>query len=92
MFKLIIHGKVQGVGYRAWLKNTARSLNLRGCVYNNNNGTVEAIIFCSKKQIAGIVKLCYVGSNFSKVESINYFQFNDKNIYEFGEEFFIKTN
>jgi acylphosphatase len=40
--RLIVHGKVQGVFYRDWTVRTARSLDLRGWVRNEADGTVAA--------------------------------------------------
>jgi acylphosphatase len=41
---LVISGKVQGVFYRGWAIETARSLNLSGWVRNRMDGTVEACV------------------------------------------------
>jgi acylphosphatase len=40
-FKAIVHGKVQGVYYRAFASRAARSLSLKGYVRNLNSGDVE---------------------------------------------------
>jgi acylphosphatase len=36
-----IHGRVQGVGFRAWCWQTAAALHLDGTVRNNPDGTVD---------------------------------------------------
>ena len=39
----VIHGRVQGVGFRAFTISSAARLNLTGWVRNRFNGTVETI-------------------------------------------------
>ena len=41
---LIIHGRVQAVGYRAWVQARAKELNLKGWVRNRQDGTVETVL------------------------------------------------
>ena len=38
-----IYGRVQGVWYRAWTKQSAEELGLAGYVRNRRDGTVEAL-------------------------------------------------
>ncbi len=41
LFKALVHGKVQGVYYRAFASRIAKSLSLKGYVKNVTNGNVE---------------------------------------------------
>ena len=40
---VMITGRVQGVGYRAWVDHQARNHNLEGWVRNRRDGSVEAL-------------------------------------------------
>ncbi len=40
--RVIVHGFVQAVGFRATARSSARSLELAGWIRNNADGTVEA--------------------------------------------------
>ncbi|WP_421723564.1 acylphosphatase [Bauldia sp.] len=42
--RIIVHGRVQGVGYRAWLAKRAARFGLNGWVRNRSDGTVEAVL------------------------------------------------
>jgi acylphosphatase len=39
-----VSGRVQGVGFRAWVEREARARGLSGWVRNRRNGTVEAVL------------------------------------------------
>ncbi|HWP03965.1 MAG TPA: acylphosphatase [Gemmatimonadaceae bacterium] len=41
--RLVVRGKVQGVGFRWWLRERARELGLRGWVRNLPDGTLEVV-------------------------------------------------
>ena len=42
--RVIVRGRVQGVGFRAWAEDQAIPLKLAGWVRNRRDGTVEAIL------------------------------------------------
>ena len=41
--QVTITGRVQGVGYRAWVEHRARNHDLEGWVRNRRDGSVEAL-------------------------------------------------
>jgi acylphosphatase len=42
--RVVVKGRVQGVFFRDWTVETARSLGLAGWVRNRRDGTVEALL------------------------------------------------
>lgn len=42
--RVVIRGRVQGVGFRAWARARARELGLSGSVRNQPDGSVSAVI------------------------------------------------
>ena len=66
----IIHGRVQGVGYRAWTAAKARSLNLTGWVRNRSNGTVETMLCGTATNVNNMIAACHSGPTFAHVDKI----------------------
>lgn len=52
---LVISGRVQGVGYRAWLVARAEAGGLSGWVRNRSDGTVEAFLAGNDHAIVAIL-------------------------------------
>ncbi len=67
---LIIKGRVQGVFYRAFTREVAVSLGLKGWVRNLSDGNVEAVFEGSKADIESAVVQCYKGPSASSVSDI----------------------
>ncbi|MGE0716971.1 MAG: acylphosphatase [Alphaproteobacteria bacterium] len=59
--RLRIEGRVQGVWYRAWTVETARSLGLRGWVRNRADGSVEALVIGPATAVDAMVERCRRG-------------------------------
>ncbi len=53
--KLLIQGKVQGVGYRRWFEQQALELELKGYVKNLPTGEVEAMLVGDELTIQELV-------------------------------------
>ena len=59
--RLIISGRVQGVGYRDSLRLVAQALDVTGWVRNLENGDVEAVIQGDEDAVDRIVAWCHNG-------------------------------
>jgi len=68
--RLIIHGKVQGVFFRASTKDKARELNLTGFVRNRGDGTVEVVAEGDRDQLQKLVDWCLKGPDLSQVNDV----------------------
>ncbi len=67
---VIISGLVQGVFFRAYTKDQAKSLGLSGWVRNLPDGNVEAIFEGPEDKVKEMINWCYKGSPSSKVETV----------------------
>ena len=68
--RLLIFGKVQGVGFRYWLYEKAIKKNIRGWVKNKITGEVEALLIGNDKDIDDVIKQCERGPSPSNVTQI----------------------
>ena len=70
-YRLIVKGKVQGVGFRHWFSNLAISLRLNGYVQNlQNKDEVEAIIQGDMQNILSISEKSKTGPDMALVEGV----------------------
>ena len=70
-YRLIIKGKVQGVGFRHWFSNLAISLGLNGYIQNKDSkDEVEAIIQGKMHDILSIAEKAKIGPEMSLVEGV----------------------
>ena len=66
----LIAGRVQGVGYRAWMVQQATSLELDGWVRNRRDGRVEASLLGDAALLAGLHRRCLHGPPGARVDGI----------------------
>lgn len=67
---LLISGRVQGVFYRAFTKEVAESLGLKGWVRNLRDGRVEAVFEGDEDKISIAIERCKEGPPYAKVDNI----------------------
>jgi acylphosphatase len=68
--QVTIRGRVQGVGYRAWVEHQARQSKLEGWVRNRADGSVEALFAGPPGMVAEMVALCRHGPPSARVDSV----------------------
>jgi acylphosphatase len=69
--RLIITGRVQGVGYRAWTVHTARKLGLVGWARNLTDGSVEVLAQGARANVESLVAACQAGPPSARVTEVN---------------------
>ncbi|HWK97581.1 MAG TPA: acylphosphatase [Pseudolabrys sp.] len=69
---LVVHGRVQGVGYRAFVDSEARVRNLQGWVRNCRDGTVEAVLAGDAALIEDMIAICKRGPFGARVDAIHH--------------------
>ena len=67
---VIVSGRVQGVGFRAWTKSNARKRSLDGWVRNRSDRTVEAVFSGDASMVDDMIKACEDGPLASRVLNI----------------------
>ncbi|WP_417831543.1 acylphosphatase [Terasakiella sp.] len=69
-YHLKITGRVQGVWYRAWTRETALTLEIDGWVRNRMDGSVEALIHGEEDKLTKLIELCRKGPPAAKVDDV----------------------
>ena len=67
---VVIHGRVQGVGFRAFVEDTAERFGLEGWVRNRRDGSVEAVFAGPASVVAEMIAHCRHGPPSSRVEAV----------------------
>lgn len=71
--EVIVRGRVQGVGFRAFTRRNAMLLGLRGTVSNLPDGTVKAYIEGNKSRVQQMIHLLKEGPSLARVERVDVF-------------------
>lgn len=66
-----VRGRVQGVGFRAFVADTAERLNLEGWVRNQRSGGVEAVFAGPEQAVAAAIEACREGPRVSLVDAVD---------------------
>jgi acylphosphatase len=66
-----VKGRVQGVGYRYFVEQEARSRGLEGWVRNRRDGSVEAVFAGPADAVAAIIAACQRGPSSARVDALH---------------------
>ncbi|MBX9651313.1 MAG: acylphosphatase [Xanthobacteraceae bacterium] len=65
-----IRGRVQCVGYRAWVDHQARNKNLEGWVRNLRDNSVEALLAGPSDVVTAMIEACRRGPSLARVDDV----------------------
>ena len=68
--RVVIEGRVQGVGFRYWTERVARDLGLKGWVRNRRDGSVEALFSGPADDVVEALDRCREGPAGAVVTSV----------------------
>ncbi len=69
---VLIRGRVQGVGFRAWAEVTALERRLQGWVRNRHDGTVEALFIGLETDVRAMIEACRSGPPGARVDFVDH--------------------
>jgi acylphosphatase len=68
--RLVLVGRVQGVGFRSWAVDTALDLGLRGWVRNRRDGSVEILAIGPAERLDAFALACGSGPPSARVGAV----------------------
>jgi acylphosphatase len=69
--RLRVHGRVQGVGFRAFVYHEAMLLEIDGWVRNRRDGTVEGLVWGEAVAIDTLLSRIEEGPRYGRVERVD---------------------
>jgi acylphosphatase len=68
--RVTIRGRVQGVGYRAFVEHEATARDLEGWVRNRSDGSVEALFAGPAEDVSDMAAVCRRGPAWARVDAV----------------------
>ena len=68
---VMFHGRVQGVGFRAFVEDVASARGLTGWVRNRRSGSVEAVLAGEAADVDAVIEACRKGPPSARVDRID---------------------
>jgi acylphosphatase len=77
---MAVHGRVQGVGYRAFVEHEALHHGVEGWVRNRRDGSVEAVLAGAPEKVAAIIEACRRGPPGARVDVLHQNEGDDSDL------------
>ena len=71
--RVVVHGWVQGVGFRMFVASRARGRGVSGWVRNRADGSVEAVLEGEREAVDAVVAACEDGPRGADVSGVDVF-------------------
>lgn len=84
--RIIVGGRVQGVGYRAHIAREAERHGLAGWVRNRRDGTVETVVAGPPGAVETMASACKRGPMFGRVDACRIEEADEAALQEAGAE------
>lgn len=81
--RVVVEGRVQAVGFRAFVEDEAAARGLTGWVRNLRNGAVEMVLSGSEAEIESMIAACRRGPRFASVIGVQSMPVPDENWRDF---------
>jgi acylphosphatase len=69
--RVVIRGRVQRVGYRAFVEQVALELGVEGWVRNRADGSVEALLAGPASMVEDMIEACRRGQPAARVDALD---------------------
>jgi acylphosphatase len=68
--RVLVYGRVQGIGYRSFVQRYAKMLGVKGYVRNLPNNKVEAVLCGEKKDVEKMIEIMKKNHPLAEVKDI----------------------
>jgi acylphosphatase len=72
--RVIVHGRVQGVGFRYALARAAQTRGVAGWAHNRADGTLEAVFEGKPEPVESLVRFSGEGPRAAQIERVEVFE------------------
>ena len=81
--RVVVHGRVQGVWFRASTQTEAQRSGVAGWVRNARDGTVEAVFEGAPAAVEALVRYCHEGPRWAEVDRVDVTEEDPEGLSEF---------